>query len=245
MNMEDRVKDAFRQVRAEEALKDKTKALLLQRAQNRRAAGFPRRRALAAACCLLLLVLGSGWLYLTPTAKISIDINPSIELGINRFDRVVSVEAYNEDGRELARSLHIRFSGYAEAVEQILTSDTVAALLAGDEVAEITLAETEGEQAGRLLSGLQSCAEEHRNTYCYSVDAQWAEEAHHLGLSCGKYRSFLELQALYPDITPEEIQGMTMREIRSLLSGGEGDGEAAAPTGHGHHGAGHRWGAHH
>ena len=31
---------------------------------------------------------------MTPTAYISIDINPSLELGINRFDRIVSVEGY-------------------------------------------------------------------------------------------------------------------------------------------------------
>ena len=101
-------------------------------------------------------------------------------------------------------------------------------------------------QAQRLLSGLQSCTAGHRNTYCYSVDAQWAQEAHHLSLSCGKYRAFLEVQALYPDITPEEIQGMTMREIRTLLSGAGEEGQAASPPGHGghgHHGAGHGWGA--
>ena len=242
MKIDDRVKAAFQQVRAEEALKDRTKALLLQRAQGRRG----RQALVAVACCLLFLMLGGGWMYMTPTAKISVDINPSLELGINRFDRVVSVEAYNEDGQELARSLDIRFSGYAEAVEKILGSEAVTALLAGGEVAEFTVAESQGAQAQRLLSGLQSCTAGHQNTYCYSVDAQWAQEAHHLSLSCGKYRAFLEVQALYPDITPEEIQGMTMREIRTLLSGAGEEGQAASPPGHGghgHHGAGHGWGA--
>ena len=153
---------------------------------------------------------------------------------------------YTEDGQELARSLDIRFFGYAEAVEKILGSEAVTALLAGGEVAEFTVAESQGAQAQRLLSGLQSCTAGHQNTYCYSVDAQWAQEAHHLSLSCGKYRAFLEVQALYPDITPEEIQGMTMREIRTLLSGAGEEGQAASPPGHGghgHHGAGHGWGA--
>ena len=75
---------------------------------------------ISAAVCLLSFMIGGHWLYFTPTARISIDVNPSIELEINRFDKVVSVDAYNDDGRELADSLEIRFMGYKEAVNQIL-----------------------------------------------------------------------------------------------------------------------------
>ena len=42
--------------------------------------------------------------------------------------------------------------------------------------------------------------------------------AHKEGLSYGKYRAFLELQKLEPGITPEEIRGMSMREIRERIS---------------------------
>ena len=31
---------------------------------------------------------------MTPVSAVSIDVNPSIELGVNRFDRVVAVEGY-------------------------------------------------------------------------------------------------------------------------------------------------------
>lgn len=60
-----------------------------------------------------------SWLYFTPTAAISIDINPSIELEVNRFGRVLSVTGYNDDGRVLADSLPIKHLGYADAAEQV------------------------------------------------------------------------------------------------------------------------------
>ena len=44
------------------------------------------------------------------------------------------------------------------------------------------------------------------------------EKAHESGLSYGKYKAFLELQKLDPTITVEEIQSMTMREIRERIS---------------------------
>mgnify|MGYP006964182038 CR=1 FL=1 len=57
------------------------------------------KRVLSVAACLLLLFLGGRQFYFIPTVKISIDINPSMELGVNRFDRIVSVEGYNDDGK--------------------------------------------------------------------------------------------------------------------------------------------------
>lgn len=73
--------------------------------------------------------------------------------------------------------------------------------------------------------------------------------AHEAGLSCGKYRAFLELQLLDPDITPEAVQGMTMREIRELIESLRTDGEDGNSPyndwGGGHHGQGdghgNRW----
>ncbi len=63
--------------------------------------------------------------------------------------------------------------------------------------------------------------------------------AHSSGLSYGKYRAFLELQSVAPDITPEQVQDMTMREIRDLTAA-LSDGEITDGTGNGtaHSGSG-------
>ena len=81
-------------------------ALANATAANRPAARLaPRRRrwpaALAAAACLLVAILGfSGWqLYQKPVAYVGLDINPSLELAVNRFDCVVTATAINDDGR--------------------------------------------------------------------------------------------------------------------------------------------------
>ena len=94
--MRDRLKQAFDAVHAEEALKERTKAFVAQQTRGHARRRPALRPSLAAAfACLCLLFTGGYWLYFTPTATISIDINPSIELGVNRFNRVVSVEGYN------------------------------------------------------------------------------------------------------------------------------------------------------
>lgn len=245
MIMNKTFKELFGPIRAEEQLKDRTQAFLAKKTQNYTGADKKKHRyhIYAAACaCMLLVLLGGRWLYFTPTAKISIDINPSIELSINRLDRVILVDGLNEDGQELSRALDIKYRHYSEAVEQILNCDSIKALLSDDEVMAITVIGSDGRQSAKILSDVELCTAKQSNTLCYFARSEEVAAAHEAGLSCGKYRAFLELQLLDPDITPETVRGMTMREIREMLdrlaADGEGEASASANQENGHHGCG-------
>ena len=63
------------------------------------------------------------------------------------------------------------------------------------------------------------------------------EAAHEAGLSYGKYQAFLALQALDPSVTAEEVQGMTMRELRDRIAalGGDPDAVGSHSQTSGHH----------
>lgn len=245
--MRDNIRQAFGQVHADPALKARTRDFVAAQTQPRLAR--PARRlpqVLAASACLLVLLAGSYWLYFFPTARISIDINPSIELSVNRFDRVIGVEGWNEDGQALAETLNIQFDTYTEAVEAILADPQIDALLAGGGAMDITVVAPQNDQCSRMLTNLERCTAGHRNTRCHTAQPEVLDSAHDLGLSCGKYRAYLELYALDPSITPEQVGSMTMREIRDLLAqleNGAGSGAASSGTtgrGHGHHhGYGH------
>lgn len=245
MTMNNAFKELFDPIRAEEDLKERTRAFLARETRSYAKApaarhGYP---VCAAACaCLLFLLLGGRWLYFTPTAEISMDINPSIELSVNRFDRVIAVTGFNEDGRVLSRELDVKYKDYAQAVEQVLRHDSVAALLSCGEEMSITVVGPDGQQSAKLLSGVERCTAGRSNIDCYSARPEEAAAAHEAGLSCGKYRAFLELQRLDPDITPEAVRGMTMREIRDLISrlsaGSGSDLPTSGGWGNGHHGNG-------
>lgn len=244
MTMNNALKELFGPIRAEEGLKDRTRAFLADRTRNYAAASVRRRKypAYAAACaCLLLALLGGRWLYFTPTAAISMDINPSLELSVNRFDRVIAVTGFNEDGQKLSGALDVIHKDYAQAVEQILHHDSITALLSGGEVMVIAVAGPDGQQSAQILSVVKTCAAGQGNIDCFSTRPEEAAAAHEAGLSCGRYRAFLELQRLDPDITSEAVQGMTMREIRDMigcLSSGGGDAPRPGGQGNGHHGSG-------
>ena len=259
--MSDKLRAAFDSVRAGEDLKERTRDFLARetREYGRRPARTARRLVPALVCLALLLAVGlGGWrAFFTPAAVISVDINPSVELTVNRFDRVLRVAGLNPDGAALADTLDVRFLTYTEALDQLLASQMVEECLARDELLSIAVVCDDEARGRRMLAGVEQCAQGHRNTVCSSASHEEVEEAHDVGLSYGKYRAFLALQALDPRITAEDVRGMTMREIRdlteALLAGdqavsgdpgvgsGSGSGQGAG-QGHGNgrgHGRGH------
>lgn len=249
MNMNNAFKKLFTPIQAEEGLKERTLEFLAGKTK-----GYTERKAgkgwygfCAAACaCFLLVLFGGHRFYFTPVAAISIDINPSIEMSINRLGRVIFINGFNEDGWELSDSLDVKYKNYTDAIEQILHDDTIAALLSGNEIMTITVIGPDRQRSEEIFSEVEACAAHRSNTYCYFATSEETAPAHEAGLSCGKYRAFLELQHLDPDITPETVQGMTMREIRELidrLSDGRGAGTSLydyRENGHHGHGGGHR-----
>ncbi len=221
--MVDRLQNAFAAVKAEEALKEKTLAAVSRRAGKRRIR--PLRWAAAAVCLVLLLGLGGG-LFFTPVSAISVDINPSLELSINRFDRVIGVEGYNERGKELAQSAGLLFADYSQALDILLASEGIRECLERGEALSIFVACDDPQRSGEMLQKVETCAGNGRGIHCHAGNMADSAAAHAAGLSCGKYRAFLELQALDPTATPEDVQGLTMREIRRRIA--ELSGEAVS-----------------
>lgn len=152
-----------------------------------------------------------------PTVELSIDINPSIELGINCFNRIVSCESYNEDGEDLLDSLHIRFKKYSEAIDEIEKNERIQTLLENDGVMMITVVENENRQSKKIYAEIQSDMEGITNTHCYYAKKEEVEEAHDAGLSYGKYCAFQEVKKVNPEISVQEIEEMPMCEIRKLM----------------------------
>ena len=88
---------------------------------------FPRRRILSglAAAVACMILIGTGGLLLnnavaarTIEVTLSVDVNPSIDLMLNRAHNVVKVQAQNEEAERLLSGVQLEGLGYREAVER-------------------------------------------------------------------------------------------------------------------------------
>lgn len=238
--MNDKIKDTFDRIRADEALKNGTREFIAKKTRGyTRGVGVKRGIYVcgAACACLLLLFFGVYWLYFTPAFEISIDINPSLELSVNRFEQVISVSGFNEDGRELVQTLDLNFRHYTDAVDLIMQNEKISALLSDNEIMSITVAGSDEDRSAEVLSRIEECTAHSENTHCYYLSSEKAKEAHGSGLSCGRYRLYSELRSLGSDITTEKIGEMSVREIEELIESlsCESGETASGDSGHGHH----------
>ena len=70
--------------------------------------GSRQFRLLASVAALVAVFTVSAFAYTTPVGYVSVDVNPSIQYEINVLDRVLSIEAVNEDGKDIVDKLDVK-----------------------------------------------------------------------------------------------------------------------------------------
>ena len=213
--MQNKIKSAFDNIHAGDNLKSQTITFIESKTHHKRSILRPMCATFA---CLALVGFGGYKAYFTPTSVISIDINPSIELDVNRFDKIISVDSYNSDGEILSDSLNIMFKDYNSAIDEILESETVLNCLSNDETLSIAVLPIDQSQGENILEYVSHCTSQHQNMHCYSLNCDEVDDAHSLGLSYGKYKAYLQLKELGINLTSDEVKQMSMREINDLIS---------------------------
>lgn len=219
------------------------------RTERRPARPLTRRAAIALAACLALAAVGVGGYAWTqaPCAYVAIDVNPSIELGINRLGNVASVRAYNEDGERLLQALDLDGLAYADAMAAL--EERLRGYLADGATVEMTVVCDDERRAAELEQVGVGClsASGSGSVHCSHASSEEHHAAESAGMGLGKYRLYLELVNAGVDISPEEASAMTMRELRALLedagsaSAGGSESDAGQSSGRaGGHGNGSR-----
>lgn len=206
------IKEAFNEIKADDALKQKTIDTVLAKTNQR---PFPMKMVLTAAL-ILITVIGGIFSYTTPVYAISLDDTSSIELHVNMYQRVVSVTSYSSTG-----TVSVTNMDYQDAVEKILndaswSSQNVTITIAGNN------------QAGcqKMAENLQNCSSQCMGSASYiTADADTIAQAKACGMSLGKYKAYLLLKEADPTITLEQAQNMTMQEIHQMISKCAGMGQ--------------------
>jgi len=235
------------QVKAEAGLKKKTegyvKAALASGTQNkenkihlRRGQGIRRKVWIAVASIAVCMVIsGGGYAYYkTPVNYVSLDINPSVELGVNVFDTVVTVEPVNEDGQDLLEAKDVIGLPIEKAIEDLVeeaadqdyiadNGTTVIAVTAesDDERVALKLQEKSAQGVSLAMSNKKVIAEVYQDCSDLALRAEAKEQ----GVSPGKYKLIMMMQTLDPSITVEQYKeakvSQIIREANQILVNSE------------------------
>lgn len=189
------------------------------------AARSPRRRRrwapLAAAACLLLagILAGVGWhLWQQPAAFVGVDVNPSLELTINAFDRVVEATAINDDGAAVLGALSLEGQSYEEAFATLMDSEALAPYLAEDAFVDVNITTQDNALASELQAQSDAVLASHPyQGSCHHTDEATREAAAAAGMGVGRYRAACELAELDDSVSVDDCAAMTMRELHDAI----------------------------
>lgn len=240
--MEDKLQLVFDKIHAEDALKEKTADFLHTEIQKRSQIRKRSRMRIAIACVsfVLFMLTGGGFsynLYFTPGAYVDMDVNPSVELTLNRFGRVLEASPYNDDGTAALKGLDLRYKTYEEAVRKLLEAMNAQGYLKPNSLVSVTVQSGNADLEKNMLSGLQTAVSSSlasqrssATTSIFAVSREVKECAHDYDLSPAKYIAITELQAVDPTATFEGFAEHSISEIKQQTKEhGEGHHKETSP----------------
>lgn len=219
--MKDRIFNAFDQIHAEEALIEKTlEGMYSYREKKERRAFFSRRgMALATSFALMLCIGVTGWQsYFTEAFALTVDVNPSIEMSVNRFDRVISTKGFNPEGEEVISSVDVKYMNYTDAIDFVLEEEKTQGYLEDDGEVLVAVVSPKKEKAVQVKETIDTAqAEKPQNVVVVQPKKAAVKEAQKHDMSAGKYQAYLDLQVVVPEVTVEEVKEMPVKEIATIM----------------------------
>lgn len=230
--------DYMNTVKAEDALKESTKVFVrkaltdTQHQSEKAESGLEFRKekvvakklliAISSIAACAILAFGGYAFYQNPVNYVCVDINPSVELGVNAFDSVVSTQAYNEDGLKLLEKNHLSKLSVDEAIGVLIGEASTLGFIAedGSTVIAVTAESNRAQKADKLLeigeAGVRSALSAEDISailYSDSTDLQLREQAMEVGVSPGKLKLIQTLQVLDPSISISQYKEAKLTDI--------------------------------
>lgn len=225
--MNDKFKLTFDKIHAEDQLKEKTLKRIREQSSESKSSRKRfkvKRVATVLACFVPLFVVGllSYNTYFTESAYVDLDINPSVELSINRFDRVINANAYNNDGEDILANLNIKNEKIAVALPKIIEATADRGQLQKEGLVSVTV-QAEGSKEKKLLNSIESIVKASLSKYSdtkadiFPVDQKTKTASHDEHLSPAKYLAILALQEVDPTATISRCRHNSIGNIKNQI----------------------------
>jgi hypothetical protein len=187
--------------------------------------------SMAAAIALVLGVSPVAYGYVTPTDYVTIDINPSVELVTNRFNKVIRINPLNEDGNKLVDGIKLNNKNLDEAVNLLIKSANEGGYLTQELENQVlvTVCSKNEERSKEMETKLETVVKnelkeeksESTSVTTQSVDMESHEQAEKLGISSGKMNLIQKLEEVKPGVNYQEYSNKPVKDIMKAINDGK------------------------
>jgi len=192
----------------------------------------------AAAAVLVFLGISFGaYSYAMPYSYINIDINPSIEITMNMYDRVINTKALNDDGERILSSVSAGTKRVEDVIGSILKSAEENGYLGeeSENAVMFTVSAKSERKAEVIEEKIENTAGEHLDAsdaeteiIVESIPLEKHATAEEMGMSPGKVVLLEKLQESTPEVDMESYRDAPVEEIlKEVLKNKTADNEKA------------------
>lgn len=185
----------------------------------------------SAAACLAVGILSWHMISFQTDATVYLDVNPSIELQINRKEKILSAEPYNEDGEMILEDMDLKNTDLDVGVNAILGSMVKhgylseaknMVLLSVESKDQEKAAELEQELSAQISDCLESLV---GSGMIFSQEIEVDEELENLSfeydMSPGKAALIKKIVEKHPDLSCSELSGYSISRLNEYLEDAE------------------------
>lgn len=181
------------------------------------------RVASAAAAFFVVMGLGYGvYSYNSPYSYIDMDINPSVEITANRYNRIIGTDALNSDGEKLISNENFKNKSVKEGIQSLLLKAIEKGYISEnpDNAVMLTVSSKDEQKAAEVENSIQKTAEDQleavdktANVVVEKVSLQRHTDALNLNISPGKLLLIEKLQEEDSTIKLEDYKDAPVRQI--------------------------------
>lgn len=186
--------------------------------------------AMAAIACAVLFMISSPVIFHkkdTPTAYVvAIDINPSVEVQVNKDLYAIGLTALNQDGEKIIKAIEYRGKGLDETIDSIISQSIIYDFLGKNSTGLIATSiipinMNENIDKDKIKSTIDKSLAKNKvhAEVQVSVDKkETMEAAHALGLTVNKYKLYKSLLEDGLSISAEEAKKYSVNDLLKLVN---------------------------
>ncbi len=177
---------------------------------------YAKRIALMVASFLLVIAIGIGvYAWESPVQYISIDINPSVELSINCFYRIISVNSPDDEGKRLVESISIQTQSYENGINEIISSAKNLGYINDKDNVLISLSSKDEKFNERTQATILEKVSENVKVMTFDTEAYYMSAKS--GISPGKNTIIEEVLASGADLSKEDLAEEPVQDLIKRL----------------------------
>lgn len=184
---------------------------------------------IASIAAILIMIFGVSfgvYSYNLPYSYVNVDINPSLEITVNMYNRIIDVKALNTDGEKLLHDGSYKNYDLNEGVKNILESAVEEGYIKAGEsnAVMLTVAGQDSKKVLKIQEEVANAAKETLKEDIIDTDVivenlalKRRDEAQKLGISPGKLLLIEKLKEVNPEVNAEEYKDRPVGEIMKSI----------------------------